>query len=436
MLLRFRVANHRSLRDEQTLSFVAVPRRGEPRPRGAEIPRTVAVAGIYGANASGKSNVLDALRWMNWAVKSSHTGWAPGGGVPRRPFLLDETVRALPSFYEVDFLAEGVRYSYGFEVDDDSVRGEWLYSFPAGRPRTLFERGGPEDYRFGRSLGGETARIAKLTRANALYLSSAASNNHPLLGVLYETLTKRLHFARHDHADEHVRLSITMALLEQPKIAGRINTLLQLADLGLERAEVVRREVAPDVLETFRRMRDIAVETGGRLEIDEEAFAKEIRLRRAGTDVTLDIGEESAGTRVWLSMLGHTLVTLLAGHVLVVDEIDSSLHPLLSSTLIRMFKDPEINRNGAQLLFASHDTTLLGTMLDDGILGRDEVWFTEKDASGATTVFPLADFRPRSDENIERGYLQGRYGAVPYVNFDKVRDIFRRMGSDLDESTA
>ncbi|MEU7878211.1 AAA family ATPase [Microbispora bryophytorum] len=435
MLLRFRVANHRSLRNEQTLSFVAVPRRGEPKPRAADIPRSVAVAGIYGANASGKSNVLDALRWMNWAVKSSHTKWAPGGGVPRRPFLLDEAGPDTPSFYEIDFLTEGVRYSYGFEVDDDNVRGEWLYSFPAGRPRTLFERNGPEDYRFGRSLGGETARIAKLTRGNALYLSSAASNNHPLLGALYETLVRNIHFAEQDDLDEQDRLSVTMKLLEHPRAARDVNELLRLADLGLESAEVVPSEIPPNMLANFRRVRQVAMESGVNFP-GEEQFEKEIRLHRAGTNVTLNIRDESAGTRVWLSMLGYTLVTLLAGHVLVVDEIDSSLHPVLGSTLIRMFKDPEINRNGAQLFFASHDTTLLGTMLDDEILNRDEVWFTEKDASGATTLFSLADFRPRSDENIERGYLQGRYGAVPYLNFDKIREIFREMEPDLDEPSA
>ncbi|MEV7807940.1 ATP-binding protein [Microbispora sp. NPDC088329] len=435
MLLRFRMANHRSLRNEQTLSFVAVPRRGEPKPRGADIPRAVAVTGIYGANASGKSNVLDALRWMTWAVKSSHTKWAPGGGAPRRPFLLDGAGREIPSFYEIDFLTEGVRYSYGFEVDDENIRGEWLYSFPAGRPRTLFERNGPEDYRFGRSLGGETARIAKLTRGNALYLSSAASNNHPLLGALYETLVKNIHFAEQDDLDEQARLSVTMKLLEHPRAARDVNELLRLADLGLESAEVVPSEIPPNMLASFRRVREVAMESGVNFP-GEEQFEKEIRLHRAGTDVTLNIREESAGTRVWLSMLGYTLVTLLAGHVLVVDEIDSSLHPVLGSTLIRMFKDPEINRNGAQLLFASHDTTLLGTMLDDEILNRDEVWFTEKDTSGATTLFPLADFRPRSDENIERGYLQGRYGAVPYLNFDKIREIFRGMEPDLDEPSA
>ncbi|MEU7910134.1 AAA family ATPase [Microbispora bryophytorum] len=393
------------------------------------------MTGIYGANASGKSNVLDALRWMNWAVKSSHTKWAPGGGVPRRPFLLDEAGPDTPSFYEIDFLTEGVRYSYGFEVDDDNVRGEWLYSFPAGRPRTLFERNGPEDYRFGRSLGGETARIAKLTRGNALYLSSAASNNHPLLGALYETLVRNIHFAEQDDLDEQDRLSVTMKLLEHPRAARDVNELLRLADLGLESAEVVPSEIPPNMLANFRRVRQVAMESGVNFP-GEEQFEKEIRLHRAGTNVTLNIRDESAGTRVWLSMLGYTLVTLLAGHVLVVDEIDSSLHPVLGSTLIRMFKDPEINRNGAQLFFASHDTTLLGTMLDDEILNRDEVWFTEKDASGATTLFSLADFRPRSDENIERGYLQGRYGAVPYLNFDKIREIFQEMEPDLDEPSA
>ncbi len=150
----------------------------------------------------------------------------------------------------------------------------------------------------------------------------------------------------------------------------------------------------------------------------------------------LSLEEESAGTRAWLSLLGHALITLRGDAVLVTDEIDSSLHPLLSSSLIRMFRDPVINKRGAQLIFASHDTTLLGSMLDNEIMARDEVWFTEKDDSGATSLYALAEFHPRRDENVERGYLQGRYGAVPYLNFDSIREVFRERDEPPREPQA
>ncbi|SEG87690.1 hypothetical protein SAMN05444920_106111 [Nonomuraea solani] len=390
MLLRFRVANHRSIRDEQTLSLTAVPRRGE-----ANRTQPLRVAGIYGANASGKSNVLDALRWMSEAVRRSHTQWDPAGGVPRQPFKLSETGRETPSFFEVDFLHEGVRYSYGFEVDDTAVLGEWLNTFPRGRTKRLFERSGPADMSFGRGLAGETARIRKLTRPNSLYLSCAASNNHPLLAGIYELLTVKLAFVEYGERHENRRLDLIKILLRDHALTEDLNALLRIADLGVERAELV--------------------ETGAQ---------EEVVLRRPGGVPSLSLEEESAGTRAWLSLLGHTLSILYIGGALAADEIDSSLHPLLSSTLIRMFKDADINLMNAQLVFASHDTTLLGSLLEEEILARDEVWFTEKDDSGATGLYSLAEFHTRRDENIERGYLQGRYGAVPYLNFESIREIF------------
>src|ERR1700716_278454 len=129
MLLRCRVANHRSLRDEQELSLVAAPRRGEKVPAGL-VPSSVRVAGIYGANAAGKSNVLSALRFMIDAVRDSYGRWEPAGGVPREPFFLDARSPAQPSVYEVDLLLQGVRYQFGFETDDDAILAEWLYSYP------------------------------------------------------------------------------------------------------------------------------------------------------------------------------------------------------------------------------------------------------------------------------------------------------------------
>ncbi|MFI7145662.1 ATP/GTP-binding protein [Nonomuraea sp. NPDC050022] len=410
MLLRFRVANHRSIRDEQTLSLVSVPRRGE-RPKELS---TVRVAGIYGANASGKSNVLSALKWMQFAISDSHQLWSPSKGVPRDPFRLPSG-ESSPSFYELDFLHEGTRYSYGFEVDDRQILGEWLNTFPKGRTKKLFDRTGPTSVTFGRSLIGETQRILKLTRPNSLYLSAAAANNHPLLTTLYKRIRGSIFFAQHGDHDETSRLFLVEELLWDESAAFIINRLVRIADLGVETAEIINEDPMREEIPPWPAGIGQGVpgsQTG-------------IRLRRTSGAV-LKLSEESAGTRVWLSLLGHSLAAITSGGVLVADEIDSHLHPLLSSTLIRIFKDPVINRMGAQLVFASHDTTLLGSMLEEEVIDRDEVWFTEKDSSGATSLYSLAEFHPRRDENIERGYLQGRYGAVPYINFDSIREVFTK----------
>ncbi|MFW5415963.1 ATP-binding protein [Nocardiopsis sp. CNT-189] len=441
MLLRFRVANHRSIREEQELSLVAVPKRGEPKPKGDALPPTVRVAGIYGANASGKSNVLDALRWMQRAVSDSHTRWRPEGGFPRRPFRLDDTSRSSPSFYEVDFVHRGERHTYGFEVTDDEVTGEWLFAYPNGRARRLFERSGhgKEDYRFGRSLTGEVRRIQRLTRANALYLSTAASNDHPTLLRVYRSLTQGMTYAAHDFDDERHRLRVIKILLQEKNLPALVDHLVRVADLGISRVTLERTPIPDEDFEQISRAIKAFETDSGTAESLLSDTRKDLETRLTlshsadGRPRKLDLDEESDGTRVWLSLAGQMLHTIITGGVFLVDEIDSSLHPMLSSTLIRIFKDPETNPKQAQLVFASHDTTLLGSMLESDLLRRDEVWFTEKDRSGATALYSLADFHPRGAENTERGYLQGRYGAVPFVDFDDIRSMFIDLHRGADD---
>jgi uncharacterized protein len=136
---------------------------------------------------------------------------------------------------------------------------------------------------------------------------------------------------------------------------------------------------------------------------------------------------ESAGTKAWLSLAGRILFALRYGETLVVDEIDASLHPRLSATLIQIFRDGELNRRGAQLIFTTHDVSFLGILLDEDLLSRDEVWFTEKGHDGSTTLYSLLDFKPRTSENFERGYLQGRYGALPIVDINEIKRVLARV---------
>lgn len=438
MLLRFRVANHRSLREEQELSLVAAPRRGEAsaKPQAGKVPPTVRVAGVYGANASGKSNVLDALRWMRWAVENSHTRWAPDEGVPRVPFRLDDASRTVPSFYEVDFVFEGIRYSYGFEVTDTQVTAEWLFRFPKGRPQRMFEREGAHDYRFGRALTGELRQIQKLTRENALYLSAAASNNHPLLSAIHHRLSRHIKAASQMEQEERTRLEFTARLLEEPETAEQVNRLVRIADLGISAVRVSREPVDEDFFTNLLRPFNREIMSESDLERLREHLERTLVFSHGSPEGsrTLPVDQESGGTRAWLALIGPILQVLKHGDVFLVDEIDSSLHPVVSATMIKMFKDPEINPKGAQLVFASHDTTLLGRLLAENLLERDEVWFTEKDARGGTSLYSLVEFRPRGEENIERGYLQGRYDAVPYVDFARIRELFAAIHGAADES--
>ncbi|HEY8020952.1 MAG TPA: ATP-binding protein [Thermoanaerobaculia bacterium] len=369
------------------------------------------VAAIYGANAAGKSNILAAIQFLSRAVEDSHRRWRPEGPIPQEPFLLDPQSQMAPSRFEIDFLLGGVRHRYGFELDADRVREEWLYAYPSRRQQLWFHRGsqGAAPFEFGKSLRGNNRRISALARRNSLFLSAAAENNHPALSPVYSWLVERLSFADGENREERIRL--TAELVRNHKSA--VLALLRLADLGItdldlkSRFDSQLREAMRSLGPSFERL-------------DESPLHETIlEFRHSSTaspaGLSLPIEYESRGTRAWLSLAGSILQALDAGAVLCVDELDASLHPLLALEVIRIFQDPARNPKRAQLIFNTHDTTPLGNLLGGPILRRDQIWFVEKDDGGATHLYPLTELKPRRDENFERGYLQGRYGAVPFI---------------------
>lgn len=396
MLLGVRVANALSFRDEQHLSLVATELNdGSARPtgvreRGKDL-LAVPVLAIYGANASGKTNVLAALRLMRDAVLGSLQWFSERHPVRRIAFALDPKLREEPSFYEVDIvLDDGVRYTYGFEIDDDRVRGEWLHAYPKGRKQVWFDRADNIDFP-GEGLRGEKLELARRTRPDTLFLSVAAQFNHEQLLPVFDWFRKNLWLISPGQ-DRDERESFTrQRLLRDPEFRERMIRVLQAADLGV---------------------------TG----FDKAALSQEeIRLlHRSGTrEIALDFGAESLGTRSWFGLLGVLLHAFEEGTTVLVDELDASLHPTMSAEVVHLFSDPEANPRGAQMLFTTHDVTLLHTLLGENrVLDRDAVWLTEKDAEGATELYPLTSLQPppRKDDNLFRKYLLGVYGGVPRVS--------------------
>lgn len=375
MLRSFRVANHKSIRDEQELLLLPVYESDR-----SALP----VAAIYGANASGKSNLLDALAFMRSAVLDSYPRWEPDQGVPRQPFRLDPKALARPSDFVVDVELDGVRHTYGFSVDDEQVLEEWLHTYPEKRRRIIFERSGDE-IKFGSTVPsqrGVADVLEELTRPNALFLSVASRSNFPVLLPMYSWFLRALRSG----FLSPIRVSeARIAEFFSQSTSGR-NVLLDLirfADLGITALQVLGTEY------------------------------KQLFFYHSASGAPLHLWEESEGTQVWLGTLYHVMPVLGTSGTLVVDEIDTSLHPRLTARLIALFQDSETNPNGAQLIFTTHDTTLLSPTLGEEVLRRDQVWFTEKDERGATTLYPLSDFKPRKGENTERRYLGGSYGAVP-----------------------
>jgi hypothetical protein len=421
VLLGFRAENARSFRDEVELSLLATGmaereyvRRVVWREGGSPVS-VLPVAAVFGANGSGKSNVLKLMDDMRSHVLHSFRHGDPDGGVPRRPFLLDKTARGAPSRFEVDLVLDGVRHEYGFTLDDDRVREEWAFRYPKGRAALLFQREGGA-VEVGGTERQKSRAVLELLRPNALYLSTAASANHPVLLPLYQWFSRNLLLAEAD--SRPVRQAFTTEMLGDERRRMQVLTLLQAADLGIVGA--TKHPPDPVIQERLRRAVRILHGIEGEFDGDEGPTFEElgVRLTHRGIDenVELDADDESLGTRVWFGLIGPVVRALETGSVFLADELDASLHPALVAELVRLFQDPASNPRRAQMIFNSHDASLLGDAIGDRLLGRDQIWFTEKRNDGTTRMYPLVDLEPRKQEAIGKRYLAGRYGAVPIVS--------------------
>jgi AAA15 family ATPase/GTPase len=365
-------------------------------------------ASIYGANASGKSNVLRALLYMSLAVRNSYRDWTPDGPIPIQPFQLDQASRNNASVFEVDILLNGVRYTYGFRLDSTRVLEEWLYSFPRNRRTLLFKRnGGASPFSFGRTLSGRNRSIRELTRRNSLFLSVAAQNNHKALLPLYNWFTN----LGVVYNPKGMLVEFTANLCRDEEVRSTVAKMLSAADLGVTGVSL-RKEPFNEKTGRIADAWSHAI-TGGPVPDDLRNLTRISVLHKgeAGRSIPLPMEHESDGTFSFFSLLGPILGALRNGSVICVDELEASLHPMLAAEIVRLFNDRKTNPRNAQLIFTTQDTNLL----DTGLLRRDQVWFTEKDGEGRSHLYPLTDYKPRKNENLERGYLQGRYGAVPFL---------------------
>jgi AAA15 family ATPase/GTPase len=413
MLLRFRFSNVRSFRDEQELSLVAGPGKDLPElvrhPPGVR-EGVLPLAAMYGANASGKTNVLRSLAFMKNAVSASYRKWKPDGPIPRDPFLADESSRGQGSEFVVDFLLRGIRHQYGFRLDSESVLEEWLHVYPNAKKQTWFHRKAGVRILFSSKLPGENRTIENLTRKNCLFLSAAAQNNHEALLPIYQWFVTSVIFVMGGRSDE-----VTKGLCAASESRRSISSLLAAADLGIVDIQIQeenRSDVEKRVLEAVVAI----IRSDGAPDPPIPETVSNIQLvHRFGDRLSAFTGEqESDGTIAYLAVLGPVVDAIRNGALMCIDELDASLHPLLAGQLTRLFNSPSSNPRGAQLIFTTHDINLLGA----GLLRRDQVWFTEKNNDGASHLYPLSDFKPRKEENLQSGYLQGRYGAIPFINPD------------------
>jgi hypothetical protein len=418
MLVEFSVKNFRSFRDEAVLSLAASKDKAHPdNCFDAGGVRLLKSAAVYGANASGKSNLVDAVGSMRAVVLSSSRR-GPAEPIEVAPFKLDQRFARQPTEFEVQFVLNGTRYEYGFGVTAKRVTGEWLFAYPSARAQRWFQRtwdattGKTDWYLSPIYLRGRKQQLAEETPENVLFLSSAAGRNHEQLRPLYEWFAQYLRVVPAQVRFSHVT---TAEFAREDGTRKAVLRLLGAADLGISDVAVSERDVldhevlVPDelssaekerVVSSLREQRRYEVRTGH-------------RQAPSGNAVEFELGEESDGTQRLFSLIGPWMESLGLGYTVFVDELHASLHPLLTRMLVEMFHNPRLNTKGAQLVFTTHDVTLL----DNEMLRRDQVWFTEKDPDGNSHLYSLYEYkdRPRREGAWQKGYLAGRYGSLPVL---------------------
>lgn len=423
MIVEFCVGNFRSILAPQTLTMVASTdeRLADENliQTSTEKVRLLRQAVIYGANAAGKSNLLMAMEALRSLVSFS-AGLQEGQLIPwATAFRLDLASEQAPSSFEVIFESEGVRYHYAVGVTPARVTHEWLVAYPRGRPQRWFERSfdadkASYDWWFGPRFEGKQNQ-RKLwqssTRSNALFLSTAVQLNNEQLKPVFHWLSQKLIVILPGKVEFNPSLS--MDLLRSDTGRDRVKNFLGSADLGIDRIELQESDGFPPPPQgiPLEQWRALLAQAPPGLQPPVK-WGKVVAWHAAsdGRVISFDMADESDGTRKLFDFVGGWIKALDTGATLCVDEIDRSLHPHLTRMLVHLFQS-EVNRSNAQLIFTTHDTTLL----DPDLLRRDQIWFAERDEKRATTIYPLLDYSPRKNENLERGYLLGRYGAIPLV---------------------
>lgn len=427
MLIEFSVANFRSFRDRVTFSMVAsslkskLPELNQNNLFVAKGKlRLLTSAALYGANAGGKSNLIRALAFMIHFVKNSTKGTERMGGIEVTPFRLNPACAKDPSFFEIVFLHKGTQYRYGFEATAEQVEAEWLYALTSTREALLFEREG-EEINLGERFRAEGRGLAEKTRPNALFLSVAAQFDGKIAQSVLQWFRSIGIATRLDDIRMHM---FTAKQLDGGAFTNEIAALVKRLDLGIQDVSVKKSayqpraipDDAPDELRTMMETLNTMIKDKEQISVltthqmfDGQGIALEAEL------FELEEGE-SEGTQKLFAMAGPLIKALHKGELLVIDEMDARLHPLISREIVHLFNDPATNPHHAQLVFATHDTNLL----DHRLLRRDQIWFVEKDRLGVSHLYSLAEFkvedsRVRNDASFEKDYIQGRYGAVPFL---------------------
>ncbi len=425
MLIEFSITNFLSFYEKQTFSLVASKSKELEETHTfsvqskAKQPRLLHAAAIYGANAAGKSNLLAAMRVMREIIlssaKESQVG-EPIQGIQAHALHKKEATE-----FEIVFFKEGIRYQYGFAVTAQRVLEEWLFVFETSRAQQWLSRVyNPDSKKYewlinATYIKGNKEVLKETTRDNALFISTAAMLNSKPFENIIEWFQMNLQIDK----TENFSPQKTIEFCETPEGKEKIIKFLQTADISINAIQLKEENFSIDMLPMEipqdikeKLLQKIITEFKQSPKVHILSF---IHKTEDGNFFELPLDSESRGTKNLFEIAGVWLNILEQGRVICIDELESSLHPSITRFLIELFHNPEINTSHAQLIFTTHNTTLL----DTDLLRRDQIWFAEKDAMQTSKVYPLSDFSPRKDESLQKGYLQGRYGALPFISSPK-----------------
>lgn len=422
MIIDFSVKNFRSIKNLQTLSLVAAPikSKNEELDSNNIIPVSdklslLKTAAIYGANGSGKSNVVKAMMGMLLFVRDSFKDDTLGLKLIT-PFLLDELSAKEPSYFQLSFINDGTKYRYGFEIFDNKIVSEWLFGTPDKKEVYFFTREGT-DITINENQFSEAKGLTDKTSETSLFLNVVKAFNGKVSKSVYDFLFTKIAVSAGINDDEFRKNTLT--LLKQEDTKRKILSLLNDADFGIRELKQVK--INKENLHKDTPIEVISAVERGELEM---IFSYRKIFNDKGDhiyDATFDLDQmESEGTKKMFDYSGVIIRALTEGKTLVLDEFDARLHPLLTKKLVEMFNSPTLNKNKAQLIFVTHDTNLL----DNTLLRRDQIYFTEKNSKSETELYSLADFKGiRNDASYEKDYIKGKYGAIPFLgDFEKLLD--------------
>ncbi|ACV22287.1 Predicted ATPase [Slackia heliotrinireducens] len=422
MLISFEVENYRSIKYPVVLQMTAVNYYKESSEQliDAELPglsglRFLRSAAIFGPNASGKTAIWRALATMKDIVLNS-ASYMASTAFNHAPFRLDPEMLDEPTRFTVVFTSgmDSIRYEYSFAYTENAIIEEELCAYPKGHRQTWFRRAMEDGATNIKGSGylKVPAAVKPFLNDNMLLLSLLANfpnaESYKRVAPVVDWFINGLDmYSRAPESLNDFPFSGEIVSGERGTEGMRrfIQNMMRQADVGIYRAEVERRPMPEEMRAILEHISPVQ---GG---IDDVVKTVVFQHENAGKKMKLEMEDESDGTKQLFGLSGHIAQALESGSTLFVDEVDASLHPVLVTEVIRTFLHPESNPNGAQLIFTAHNPCLL----ENGLLRRDQIWFTEKDKEGATALYPLSDFSPRKEETVIAGYLNGRYSAIPVI---------------------